>query len=133
MGRPPTKKRPPAPPVIASFAPDVGGVDNTSTIILSGTSEVSTVVTVYDGGVNIGTTSADSLRSWQFAEINASSGVHIFTATAAGVSGTSGLSQPFSVTVTLPPPPPPPAAASLTATDGVTVLTAIDGMTELYQ
>ncbi len=115
---------PPSPPVIVSFAPNTGGIDLTSTIILSGVAQALSTVTVYDGGVSIGTTSADSLGNWQITETNAANGVHVFTATATDVNGTSQLSNPFSVTVSV-------TTSTLTATDGTTILTATDGTTAL--
>ncbi len=115
----------PPPPVIVSFAPNTGGIDLTSTIILSGTAQAFSIVTVYDGGVFIGPqSSVNSLGNWQFTETGAADGVHVFTATATDANGTSGLSSPFSVTVST-------GGTALTATDGTTILTATDGTTIL--
>lgn len=107
---PPPPPAPPPAPSILSFTPDVNGVDNTSSINLTGTAEAGSSVTVYDGSSNLGSTPVDTSGNWPFSESNAANGVHTFTATDTDANGTSVASSPFAVTVSVPslPPPPPP-------------------------
>ena len=93
---------PPLAPVIVSFSPDTGGVDPTSSIVLAGTAEASSTVTVYDGTSKLGTTAVDTSGNWSFTENNAANGVHTFTATDTDANGTSSASPPFAVTVNVP-------------------------------
>ena len=98
---PPPPPGPPAPPVINSFTPNTRGVDTTSTINLSGTAEAGSTVTVYDGGVPLGTAPVNAARAWTFVELNAANGTHTFTATDMDANGTSAPSSAFPVTVAM--------------------------------
>jgi VCBS repeat-containing protein len=112
---------PPRAPVISSFSPNTGGVDTTSSIVLNGTAEASSTVTVYDGTSNLGTASVNASGNWSFTENNAANDVHTFTATETDANGTSVASSPFAVTVNVLPPadtPPTVAVSDKTATHG---------------
>jgi hypothetical protein len=106
---PPPPPTAPPPPTIASFSPDVNGVDDNSTINLAGTAEGSSTVTVFDGTNQLGTTAVDTSGNWLFVVSNAVNGTHAFTATDTDANRTSVPSSPaFNVVVSVPPPPPPP-------------------------
>ncbi len=108
---PPPLSSPPAAPVISAFSPDTNGVDTTSTVNLTGTAEAGSTVNVFDGSINLGSTTVDAHGNWGFTENNAVNGTHTFTATDADANGTSAASSPFDVVVNVagsPPPPPPP-------------------------
>jgi hypothetical protein len=132
---PPPPPSPPLAPVIVSFSPDSGGVDATSSIVLTGTAEANSTVAVYDGSSNLGTTPVDASGNWSFTENNAVNGVHTFTATDTDVNGTSGLSTPFAVTVDVPSPPPPPPSGNPAPPAGTTadmILRSGNGTYEIY-
>jgi hypothetical protein len=97
----------PAPPVIAQIQSDSGtsgdGITNDPTLVVSGTAEANSTVTLTreDVGV-IGTTAADAAGSWSVDSTSTSlpDGRYSFTATATdGASNTSAASAPFVVTV----------------------------------
>ena len=111
-GTPPPPPPPPAAaPVISAFSPDINGVDTTSTVNLTGRAEAGSTVSVFDGSINLGSTTVDTNGNWGFTENNAVNGTHVFTATDTDANGTSAASSPFDVVVNVagsPPPPPPP-------------------------
>lgn len=103
----------PAAPVIARINPDTGSnaadaITNDSTLVLSGTAEANSVVTLarQDIGV-IGTCTASGTGAWSFDYTRTvlPDGTYTFTATAANIVGNaSGDSAPFVVTVDTTPP-----------------------------
>ncbi|MBO9723066.1 MAG: BapA prefix-like domain-containing protein [Novosphingobium sp.] len=120
---------PPAAPIITGVidavgdqtgnVPDGGGTDDPLPVI-TGTAEPGATVTIYDNGVPIGTAEASATGAWQF-EITAplSNTGHVFTASAADALGnTSGLSEPYDVTVD-------------TGTPGAPVITGVEDHTGL--
>ncbi|POT27985.1 large repetitive protein [Citrobacter freundii] len=118
---------PPA-PLIASVLDDVGTVigpvapgktTNDTRPTLSGTAQANAVVSLYNNGVLMGTTTADGNGIWSFTPSGAlSEGNHAFTATATNANGASGLSGSFSVIVDT---TPPTAPTILISADGGTV------------
>lgn len=83
---------PPAnPPVITTFTFDSGidgdRITNNNTLVLIGTADPGTVVSLFDGGALIGTTTADGTGAWAFNTGPLSDGEHAFAA-AAGAPGT---------------------------------------------
>lgn len=118
---------PPA-PVIASVLDDVGTITgpvaagkttNDTLPTLSGTAQANAIVSLYNNGVLMGTTTADGNGIWSFTPSGAlSEGNHAFTATATNANGASGLSSSFSVIVDT---TPPTAPTILISADGGTV------------
>lgn len=118
---------PPA-PVIASVFDDVGTITgpvaagkttNDTLPTLSGTAQANAIVSLFNNGVLMGTTTADGNGLWSFTPSGAlSEGNHAFTATATNANGASGLSGSFSVIVDI---TPPLAPTILISADGGTV------------
>ena len=118
---------PPA-PVIASVFDDVGTITgpvatgkttNDTLPTLSGTAQANAIVSLFNNGVLMGTTTADGNGLWSFTPSGAlSEGNHAFTATATNANGASGLSGSFSVIVDT---TPPLAPTILISADGGTV------------
>ena len=104
---PPPPPSPPPTPAITAFSPNTNGVDTTSTINLTGTAEASSTVNVSDGSTKLGTAAVDSNGHWNFTELNATNGTHVFSATDTDANGTSAASAAFNVLVNVPAPPPP--------------------------
>lgn len=82
---------PPAtPPVITTFTFDSGidgdRITNNNSLVLIGTADPGTVVSLFDGGELIGTATTDGSGAWSFSTGPLSDGEHAFTA-AAGTSG----------------------------------------------
>ncbi|WHP32497.1 Ig-like domain-containing protein [Trabulsiella odontotermitis] len=123
----------PAMPVISSVLDDVAPVagsvakgqsTNDTLPELHGTAQAGVVVTLYDNGALLGSTTADAQGNWSFTPSTAlDNGVHSFTATAANVNGTSAPSQAFGINVDTVLPDAPTATVS---TDG----SAISGTAE---
>lgn len=101
---------PPAPPVITSAVDDIGpvqaalssGATSDDTLpVLTGTAIANATITLYDGGLEIGTTTSDASGDWWFAFSTAlTSTTHNFTATATSASGiTSVASANFDLTI----------------------------------
>lgn len=102
-------------PVISTVADNSGSVTGNlalgqptddTTPTLSGTSEINAIIHVYDKGVEIGQTQADSTGKWSFTPGTAlAEGAHDFTVRASDAAGnTSGPSAITTVTVDLTPP-----------------------------
>lgn len=118
---------PPA-PVISSVFDDIGTITgavaagkttNDTRPTLSGTAQANAVVSLYNNGVLMGTTTADGNGLWSFTPGSAlSEGNHAFTASAANANGSGGLSGAFSVIVDT---TPPPAPTVLISADGGTI------------
>ncbi|QCA17382.1 BapA prefix-like domain-containing protein [Citrobacter freundii] len=118
---------PPA-PIIASVFDDIGTVTGNVTAgkttndtrpMLSGTAQANAVVSLYNNGTLMGTTTADGNGLWSFTPSGAlSEGNHAFTASAANANGSGVLSGAFNVIVDTTPPPPP---SVLISADGGTV------------
>lgn len=118
---------PPA-PVIASVFDDVGTITglvaagkttNDTRPTLSGTAQANTIINLYNNGVLMGSTTADSNGLWNFTPSGAlSEGNHAFTATATNANGVSGVSGSFSVIVDT---TPPTAPTILISADGGTI------------
>ena len=76
-------------PVIVSDA-----IVNTNKVMLTGTAEANSKVTVFDGATLLGTATADGGGAWSYTTSPLSDGPHAFTATASDVAGnTSPASQ----------------------------------------
>jgi hypothetical protein len=93
-----------AAPVIVAFSDDTGtvgdGITADTTLLLSGTAEALSQVTIRDGATVLGTATADGSGAWTFATATLMPGSHSFTATALDVAGNaSSASSPLAVTV----------------------------------
>ncbi|HCR1911038.1 TPA: BapA prefix-like domain-containing protein [Enterobacter kobei] len=99
-------------PVITNVTDDVGNTattvvsgtpTNDATPTLSGTAEANSVVTIFDGGTQIGVVTADGIGAWTFTpETALAEGSHSFTAQATDPQGNvSAVSGAWSVVVDL--------------------------------
>ncbi|MCB1449466.1 MAG: cadherin domain-containing protein, partial [Nitratireductor sp.] len=99
----------PVAPVISTISDDTGSIqgnlaldaftDDTS-LLLSGTAEAASTVTIFDGATQIGTATADGSGNWTYTATGLSETAHTFTATATdAANNTSPASAPFSITV----------------------------------
>ena len=80
---------PPAPPVIAT---DIA--NQNKTVILTGTAEAGSTITMYEKQSALGQINADPSGAWSFTTIPLSNGVHTFVATATDAAGNiSALSK----------------------------------------
>ncbi len=96
----------PAAPAIAGIADDTGvsptdGITSDKTLTVNGTAESSTIITVSEGGTQLGTATANSSGAWSFVDIRTlADGAHAYTATATDTAGnTSALSVAFNAVV----------------------------------
>src|SRR5207248_1575745 len=123
----------PAVPAVTAISLDTGasstdGVTSDNTLVVSGTAEANSTVTVYRDGVLIGTTTATAGGSWSFDYTGTilADGPYAFTATATDAAGnTSGTSPAFNAVVdTIAPAVPAVTAISVdtgaSSSDGVT-------------
>jgi hypothetical protein len=100
-------------PSITGISPDTSGgagVTSANRITISGFAPGNETVTVYNGGVPIGTTVANAAGNWTFDNTRTAlaDGTYAFTATATDPSGNvSALSLPYGVTIATAPPAPP--------------------------
>src|SRR5579883_3281109 len=83
-------------------------------VTLYGTVGANTTVKVFDGATLLGTTTGNASGIWSFATAALSNGVHTFTTEATNASGTSGASEPVSLTVGTAAPPVTPKISSIT-------------------
>jgi len=81
----------PAAPVLVSDS-----IVNTNQVLLSGTAEANSTITVYNGTAVVGTAITNSTGAWSVTTSALSSGMQALTATATDVAGTvSAMSQPL--------------------------------------
>ena len=119
---------PPGAPVVELFSPDSGvagdGITNADAITLNGTATADSAVSVYDGAVLLGTTTANASGDWSFTTGTLSNGGHSFTVTDTIAGVTSPTSVALSVTVDTVTPIAPTIASfsndSGTVGDGIT-------------
>jgi hypothetical protein len=100
---------PPAAPVITTATDNVGtitgtvasgGVTDDTVLVLSGTAEPNSTVTLYDGTTLLGTAAVNGAGAWTFTTATLSNATHNFTATATdGAGNTGGSSATYSATV----------------------------------
>ncbi|WP_313436650.1 Ig-like domain-containing protein [Novosphingobium sp.] len=94
---------PPVAPVIAAANDDTnpqtglvasGGATNDGTPTISGSAEANALITVYDNGGQIGTTTADATGAWSFTPATAlGEGNHSFTVRATDATGNQGAAS----------------------------------------
>jgi hypothetical protein len=93
----------PAAPVLVSDP-----IVNTNHVVLSGTAEANSAITVYDGTTVVGTGTTNSTGNWNVTTTALSSGMNALTATATDVAGNvSAVSQPLDPVINSPPPAAP--------------------------
>ena len=100
---------PPNAPVISTVTDNVspvtgtvasGGSTNDTVLVLAGTAEANSSVTVRNGGTSLGTTSADVSGAWSFTTATLADGSYTFNATATDAAGNiSAASADYTVTV----------------------------------
>ena len=139
----------PAAPVISTITDDVspltgtiasGGSTNDTVLVLAGTAEANSTVTLYNGSTSLGTASANGFGAWSFTTATLSNGsTYSFNATATDAAGNvSAASANYQVTVDTAAPAAPvltlgtgvsggATSAEATATGGVVTLTAESG------
>lgn len=123
----------PAPPTVSSISNDTGAstsdhVTSDQTLVISGTAEAGSTMTVYRNGASIGTVSADNSGAWSFDSTGTllSAGTHTFTASAVDQAGNAGgPSAAFLVVVDAA----APAAPSVTGFSTDTGISATDRVT----
>ncbi|MEH2475595.1 hypothetical protein V1281_003230 [Nitrobacteraceae bacterium AZCC 2161] len=99
----------PAAPVLVSDS-----VVNTNHVLLSGTAEANSTVTVYDGTTAVGTGTAGSNGAWSVTTSALASGAQALTATATDAAGNkSALSQALDPVIGSPAPAPAPSAPKI--------------------
>jgi hypothetical protein len=101
----------PAAPVLVSDP-----IVNTNHVLLSGTAEANSTITVYDGKTAVGTTTTGANGTWSVTTAPLASGAQALTATATDVAGNvSAVSQALDPVIGTAPPPTPPAAPKITS------------------
>jgi Ca2+-binding RTX toxin-like protein len=92
-----------SPPAITAFTFDSGidgdRITNQQSLVLSGTADPGTIVTLYDGGEILGSTTADGSGTWSFETGTLSDGEHAFTA-AAGAAAAPAARMAFAAFAT---------------------------------
>jgi large repetitive protein len=105
----------PAAPVLVSDS-----IVNTNRVLLSGTAEANSSITVYDGTTVIGTATAGANGDWSVTTSALSSGSHALKATATDVAGNvSAKSLPLDPVIPAAPPPAAPIIAKFSTDTGV--------------
>mgnify|MGYP002651338978 FL=1 len=94
----------PETPVIATFSTDTGalldGITADDTLTLTGAAEAGARVDVFDGGVLLGSATADGAGLWSFTTASLGDGAHSFTARATDAAGNaSAVSDPLVVSI----------------------------------
>ncbi|MBW4654771.1 MAG: VCBS repeat-containing protein [Kaiparowitsia implicata GSE-PSE-MK54-09C] len=108
---------PPVAPVLTAVVEDTGvpgdRITNDSTPSISGTAEAGSIVTLFQDGSAVGTTTATTSGNWSFGQTNVlSDGSYSFTARATDIAGNTGVfSSGFVVTIDTT----PPAAPTITS------------------
>ncbi len=110
----------PTAPVLVSDS-----VVNTNHVLVSGTAEANSSITVYDGSTKVGTATAGSNGAWSFTTGALTTGSHVLTATATDAAGNTSVKSagvdPVIGTPTTPPPTQPaPNAPLITSGDHTT-------------
>ncbi|MDR3437640.1 Ig-like domain-containing protein [Telmatospirillum sp.] len=79
--------------VVSQAGASVGTSTSLHDLILEGTAEGNSTVTVYDGSTEIGAVKADSSGAWSLDTGHLTSGSHSFTATATDIAGNIGVAS----------------------------------------
>jgi Bacterial Ig-like domain/Domain of unknown function DUF11 len=107
--------------LVAASDTGVSSIDNITSITtptLVGTAEANATVTVYDGGVLLGTTTANGAGVWSLVTGTLSDGVHNITVKATDTAGNiSGVSATLAVTIDATAPVAPPIVDLIAASD----------------
>tara|TARA_Y100000589_G_scaffold128495_1_gene122385 strand:+ start:1057 stop:7983 length:6927 start_codon:yes stop_codon:yes gene_type:complete len=119
----------PAAPAVTAISDDTGtadGITSDTTLVISGTAEADSVVTVLLDAGSIGTATANGAGAWSFdySGTSLSDGSYVLTATSTDTAGnTSSVSSGFNITVDTSVPSAPAVTAISTdsgAADGIT-------------
>jgi hypothetical protein len=122
---------PPEPPKVLGFAPDSGvsgdGLTNHTELVLTGTAEPGSTVTIRDGNRELGTAPADPSGAWSFSTGVMAEGAYSFTTTSSDAAGNVGpASDALAVAVDT---RAPSAALSRVQNDAVGAVVAAGGLT----
>ncbi|WP_245331925.1 Ig-like domain-containing protein, partial [Bradyrhizobium sp. NAS80.1] len=105
----------PTAPVLASDS-----IVNTNHVLLSGTAEANSSITVYDGTKVVGTATAGANGDWSVTTSALSSGSHVLKATATDAAGNvSAKSHPLDPVIPAPAPPAAPIIAKFSNDTGI--------------
>ncbi len=122
---------PPDAPIIAGITPDSGasatdGVTSASLVAVGGTAEAGSIVAIFSGATQIGTTAADAGGAWSLANVALVEGANSFTARATDAAGNTSVASAILVATRDTVAPGAPAISGISpdsgasATDGVT-------------
>lgn len=115
---PPAPPAPPSPPVITTFTFDSGiagdRITNNNVLTLIGTATPGTVVSIYDAGTLLGSTTADGNGTWSFETGPLSDGEHAFAAAAGAPTNSITARSAFSALAASVAPSPASGPASAT-------------------
>ena len=128
----------PAAPVVTGITNDSGssgsdGITNDQTLVISGTAEANSTVSVsVDGGLPVDVTAnGGGVWSYDYTATTLSEGAHTVTATATDAAGnTSATSATFNLTVDLTAPAAPSIDATIATTTGATGTISAGGITK---
>lgn len=119
---PPPDTTPPDAPVIVGFSTDTGtvgdGITGDNTLLLTGTAEANSAVTVSDGASSLGTTSANGSGAWSFSTGVLTVATHSFTAVAEDAAGNDSVASAAMTVIVEAAPPPPPPPTTINGTNG---------------
>src|SRR5204862_1609476 len=120
----------PAAPTITTYGPDTGAssadhVTSATSITLTGTADLKSTVTVFDGTAAVGTGTVDASGKWTLATTGSlSEGTHTLTVKATDAAGNTGSASALTLTVDLTAPTVPSISAFVPDTgvagDGIT-------------
>jgi hypothetical protein len=117
---------------VAPIAPVITGpaLTNDSTPAIVGTAEANSTVAIYDGGVLLGSTTANSAGAWTFTPlVSMSSSTHQITATATDSAGNTGAANSPAFDVVVDTNPPAVTLAAIAGNDEILLVEKDAGVT----
>ena len=104
-----------------------GDTTDDRTPVLSGTSEANATISVYDGSLLLGITSADAAGNWRFTPPTLSNGSHAFTVTATDAAGNVSAPTPVFTVIVAADLPPASGSLEVTSDSGTTTVVLTNG------